>query len=62
MAVNTLADAGFTRVFQIVDGMEGDAVTEPGSLYQGKRMKNGWKNSGLPWTYQVDPENVKLNP
>jgi len=22
-----------------------------GSIYYGKRMRNGWKNSGLPWTY-----------
>ena len=28
----------------VVDGMEGDKVKEPGSLFYGKRMKNGWKN------------------
>lgn len=60
MAVNLLAQAGFTRVFNITDGMEGDAVKEPGSLYTGKRMKNGWKNSALPWTYAIDPDQVRL--
>ena len=40
--------------------MEGDLVKDPGSPNDGKRMKNGWKNSGLPWTYQVDPERVRL--
>jgi hypothetical protein len=36
--------------------MEGDKVNDPGSVIHGKRMKNGWKNSGLPWTYAVNPE------
>jgi len=44
------------NVFNIIDGMEGDNVEDPGSEYNRKRMKNGWKNSGLPWTYDVDPE------
>jgi len=24
------------------------------------RMKNGWKNSGLPWTYELDRERLQL--
>ena len=28
---------------------------EPGSTCHGK-LKNGWKNSGSPWTYEVNPE------
>ena len=30
-------------------------VDDPDSAYHGKRMKNGWKNSGVPWTYDCDP-------
>ena len=60
MAVNTLAKAGFTNVYNIIDGMEGDAVNDPGSVYQGQRLKNGWKNSGIPWTYQPDPEHMRF--
>ena len=60
MAVNLLAQAGYTDAWNITDGMEGDLVKDPGSSNDGKRMKNGWKNSGLPWTYQVDPERVRL--
>jgi len=60
MAVNMLADAGFTNVYQITDGMEGDAVKDPLSVFQGQRLKNGWKNSGLPWTYKPDFERIKL--
>jgi len=50
-AVNFLAEAGFTDVYNIIDGFEGDPVKEPESYYIGKRVKNGWKNSGVPWTY-----------
>ena len=56
LAVNVLAKAGFTNVYNVIDGMEGDKVNDPDSVYHGKRMKNGWKNSGSPWTYDVNPE------
>ncbi len=56
MAVDALAKAGFTNVYNIIHGMEGDTVDDPENLYHGKRMKNGWKNSGSPWTYEVDRE------
>ena len=59
-SVNQLAAAGFENVYNITDGMEGDKVAEPGSLYHGQRMKNGWKNSGVPWTYSLDPELMRL--
>ena len=55
-SVNALAQAGFTNVYNVIDGTEGDMVAEPGSVFVGKRLKNGWKNSGLPWTYECDPE------
>jgi rhodanese-related sulfurtransferase len=58
MAVNMLAQAGYQNVYNIFDGMEGDAVNDPESAYHGKRMRNGWKNAGLPWTYDLDPELV----
>jgi rhodanese-related sulfurtransferase len=60
MAVNLLAEAGFTNVYQITDGMEGDAIKDPESVFQGQRLKNGWKNSRAPWTYKIDPERVRL--
>jgi rhodanese-related sulfurtransferase len=59
-AVNQLAEAGFRNVYNIIDGMEGDVVDDAGSVFQGKRMKNGWKNSGLPWTYDLDPDRMRL--
>ena len=60
MAVNMLAKAGFKNVYNITDGMEGDSVKDPNSVYQGQRLVNGWKNSGVPWTYKVKPDQVLL--
>ena len=53
-AINMLAKAGFTKMYNIIDGFEGDTVDDPESVFHGKRMKNGWKNSA-PWTYDLDP-------
>ena len=47
---------GFVNAYTIIDRIEGDKVDDPTSVYFGKRMKNGWKNSGLPWIYDVNPE------
>ena len=55
MSVNMLAQAGYQNVYNIFDGMEGDMVDDPESAYHGKRMRNGWKNAGLPWAYDLDP-------
>ncbi len=55
MAVNLLAKAGFKNVYNITDGVEGDSVKDPNSVFNGQRLVNGWKNSGLPWTYAIDP-------
>jgi rhodanese-related sulfurtransferase len=60
IAVNLLAQAGFKHVYNIVDGIEGDAVDDPGSVFHGMRMRNGWKNSGCPWTYHLTPDRMVL--
>jgi rhodanese-related sulfurtransferase len=60
MAVNQLAKAGFTNAYNVTDGIEGDTVSDPNSVFKGQRMVNGWKNSGLPWTYDVDPARMVL--
>ena len=57
-AVNLMAGEGFRNVYNIIDGFEGDKVTDPDSYFLGKRVKNGWKNSGAPWTYDLDPKLV----
>lgn len=60
MAVNLLATAGFTNVYNILDGMEGSLVDDPDSVFNGMRLRNGWKASGLPWTFELDPALMAL--
>jgi len=35
-------------------------VDDPDSVFHGRRMKNGWKNSWRPWTCDLDPERMRL--
>jgi len=60
LSVNRLTKAGFTHVYNIIDGFEGDKIKDEESYSNGKRMKNGWKNSGAPWTYDLDAKFVYL--
>ena len=65
MAINMLAKAaGYTNAWNILDGWEGSQVGKDPEerLRDGMRMKNGWKNSGLPWTYDIDLDRMKLPP
>lgn len=59
MAVNIMAQNGFINVYNMIDGMEGDLVKDKESVFYKKRMKNGWKNAGNPWTYDINLEQVK---
>ena len=60
LAIDMLAAAGFTNAYNILDGMEGSRVDDPDSVFNGMRLKNGWKASGLPWTYELDPGRMAL--
>lgn len=51
-AADLLANAGYTRVYSVVDGFEGDAAKDGPKA--GQRVVNGWKNAGLPWSYKLD--------
>lgn len=45
-AADILTGEGFTQVYSLVDGFEGDAAKSGPD--KGKRVVNGWKVSGLP--------------
>jgi len=60
VATNMLAEAGFKNVYNMLDGFEGDMVKDDNSYFNGKRYVNGWRNSGAPWTYKLNPEQMYL--
>ncbi|WP_299236806.1 rhodanese-like domain-containing protein [uncultured Halomonas sp.] len=53
-AADAIAEMGFSEVYSVTDGFEGGKLEEGDS--KGVRAVNGWRNSGLPWSYEVDPE------
>ena len=55
-SVNKLTEAGFTKVYSIIDGFEGDMDKDQQSPTFGKRAINGWQNAKLPVTYALDPK------
>lgn len=55
-AANVLFDKGFKKVYVVTDGFEGGKLKEGDK--KGWRLKNGWKNSGLPWSYKLNKEKM----
>ena len=48
VSANLLGKAGYTKVYSVIDGFEGDMSKD------GRRSVNGWKNANLPWGYGMD--------
>ncbi len=46
-AARKLIQAGFTNVWNLTEGFEGDKDSN------GVRTRNGWRNAGLPWGYKL---------
>lgn len=57
-SANMLWDKGYQQVYVVTDGFEG------GSIKSGERknwrLKNGWKNSELPWSYKLNKEKIYI--
>lgn len=51
-AADLLATAGYSKVYSVTEGVEGDTASAGDK--KGQRVVNGWKNAGLPWTYRLD--------
>ena len=51
-AADFLASQGFTKVYSVPEGFEGDPAKD--GPQAGQRIVNGWKNAGLEWTYKLD--------
>ena len=43
-------------------GWRAAGSTTPTACFHGMRLKNGWKASGLPWTYDLDPDRMWIAP
>lgn len=57
-AANLLGQLGYTRVYSVIDGVEGDLAKDGPKA--GQRVVNGWKNAGLPWTYKLDKHKLTI--
>lgn len=51
-AAELMAKSGYTNVWSAIEGFEGDKAKDGDT--KGKRTVNGWKNAGLPWTYDLE--------
>jgi rhodanese-related sulfurtransferase len=53
-AANLLTNAGYTNVYSVYEGFEGDKSKDD------RRDVNGWKNAHLPWGYKLDQQRAYL--
>lgn len=51
-AADAIHAMGYGEVYSVTDGFEGSTLKEGDS--RGVRAVNGWRNSGLPWSYSID--------
>jgi rhodanese-related sulfurtransferase len=47
---------GYKQVYVVTDGFEGGKIKKGDR--KNWRLKNGWKNSGLPWSYRLNREKM----
>ncbi len=53
-----LEGKGYSKVYVVVDGFEGSTLKE--GPKKGWRLKDGWKNAGLPWSYKLNKEKMYI--
>jgi len=58
-SARALDGKGFKAIYVVVDGFEGVTAADPKAPL---RNVNGWKNSGLPWSYSLDREKLYTRP
>jgi rhodanese-related sulfurtransferase len=57
-SAKALEGLGLTSVYVVVDGFEGGTSKDnPNGPW---RLKDGWKNSGLPWSYDLNKDKIPL--
>ena len=58
-ATKLLKNKGYENVYVVTDGFAGGTVKD--GERKNWRLKNGWKNSGLPWSYKLNKEKMYLS-
>ena len=58
-AAKALHKEGFTTLYSLAGGFEGIKAKQ--GPQKGKRVVNGWKNEGLPWSYDLLAEKMYFN-
>lgn len=53
-----LRQQGFPNAKYVIHGFQGDPVVDGNQA--GMRLKNGWQNSGLPWSPDIDSKKISL--
>lgn len=53
-SADVIAEMGFSEVYSVTDGFEGSKLEKGDS--RGMRAVNDWRNSGLPWSYEIAPD------
>jgi rhodanese-related sulfurtransferase/predicted peroxiredoxin len=51
-----LRNNGFANASYVIHGFQGDPLED--GPQRGMRLKNGWQNSGLPWSPSLNPEKI----
>ena len=59
-ATKYLENKGYKQVYVVTDGFEGGKIKE--GERKNWRLKNGWKSSGLPWSYKLNKEKMYFPP
>lgn len=55
-SAKVLREAGLVNARFVVNGFQGDALSE--GPQAGMRLKNGWQNSGLPWSRSLNGDKI----
>jgi len=57
-ATKLLEGKGYKNVYVVTDGFEGGTVKK--GEKKNWRIKNGWKNANLPWSYKLNKEKMYM--
>ncbi len=55
-----LEGKGYKNVYVVTDGFEGGKIKTGDK--KNWRLKNGWKNAGLPWSYKLNKDKMYFRP